>query len=1313
MSLNRCSPVWRCFAASAVVVVLLAAACASGDDSGEPAGEEASPEADEPVEPPAESPTASEEPAAVAESGVPDGPAEPAEPAFGVVSVELAALPGTATVVAGGGGIRVSWPPGEPVGGSPVAGYEVQWTPSGQDWDPAQRAVVVGLSYTIFGLDDGVEYAVRVRPAAVETAGVGGASITVGAGAGPVAELVADAPPLGSSSLQSVSTLPGAVNFEMTGEAVWPATITIPVDMGRVGDDSDVLLVYYNESLRAWVPVLGSALDRDRGVITAEVYHLTTLDVVCVVGILFAFGGAVCAAANVAPVVVDALQQMVEFVDSAWEESWLREGWQNLRDFVLEDVPLLAQAILEKLQDTGQRVTGWVRTSLETLAELSIEVLGQLKTMFLLEFGVGIDPPRCSDGRPDWVRKIDADLRTDALLWCDETALAVGSGEADLGLVETVNRGYSMTMRSNSSSVRFGDPSPNRISADKTEFPTNLADLMGSGLHWLVSNGRSAFLPAGAETRFRVPRGALGGATKAEFSYEADIASTHLQAVLYGVNILSGGKASTSAATVEEITKIAPCAWGTFSETANAQSLTLKLMAGVVTKCVKPHIPDMVGELTKSAGTAVFFLLLGGVILLYEYGRMVADGAINPDAHQLTITAHPPTATQHDDTPTTQPGPQQPSRIPGGGTDWTVTLAVGANAQGLAGCQTQHCKHLQIALQGAPDGAYTIACWSSRDTTEPWYTGTWTWPTSPLWTEGGCWYGHPDDQVWVTINDTPSNTITWPTTTQPPPEPPPEPQPTPPAGAATISAVSAGSGHSCGLRSDGTITCWGVNNEGQAEAPGGVYSAVSAGWEHSCGLRTVGTITCWGDNDEGQTEAPGGVYSAVSAGSGHSCGLRTVGTITCWGDNDEGQTEAPTGVYSAVSAGSGHSCGLRSDGTITCWGVNDDGEAEAPGGVYSAASAGWEHSCGLRTDGTITCWGYNEYGQAEAPGGVYSAVTAGGLHSCGLRTDGTITCWGNNSSGQTDAPAGAYTAITAGGTHSCGLRSDGTITCWGRNFFGQAEAPGGTYSAVTAGGAHSCGLRSDGTITCWGSNVVTFGEGDLRRVGQSEAPGGVYSAVTAGYQHSCGLRSDGTITCWGYNEYGQVEAPGGVYSAVTAGGRHSCGLRSDGTITCWGYNEYGQVEAPGGVYSAVTAGDRHSCGLRSDATITCWGLYALDLRGGGGEQEIVAPGASDRSVVLSEGRNAQGVDERCSSANCHFLRVELVGFDLSAGPYAVRCWHYAVPSAGWEHAEWESYTTAQAVSEYCIWGVADHDVYVIVEDPRTGETVRSNDAGWP
>ena len=266
-----------------------------------------------------------------------------------------------------------------------------------------------------------------------------------------------------------------------------------------------------------------------------------------------------------------------------------------------------------------------------------------------------------------------------------------------------------------------------------------------------------------------------------------------------------------------------------------------------------------------------------------------------------------------------------------------------------------------------------------------------------------------------------------------------DPPPTPTA--AAYSAVSAGGVHSCGLRTDATITCWGRPYSGETDASDGTFSAVSARVWISCGLRTDATITCWGDNGYGQVDAPDGTFNAVSAGSDHSCGLRTDATITCWGYNNHGRTDAPDGTFSAVSAGITHSCGLRTDATITCWGSNEYGQVDAPDGTFSAVSAGWSHSCGLRTDATITCWGSNEYGQVDAPDGTFSAVSAGGSHSCGLRTDATITCWGNNDHERAVAPGGTFSAVSAGGSHSCGLRTDATITCWGGNWWWQADVP--------------------------------------------------------------------------------------------------------------------------------------------------------------------------------------------------------------------------------------------------------------------------------
>ena len=113
------------------------------------------------------------------------------------------------------------------------------------------------------------------------------------------------------------------------------------------------------------------------------------------------------------------------------------------------------------------------------------------------------------------------------------------------------------------------------------------------------------------------------------------------------------------------------------------------------------------------------------------------------------------------------------------------------------------------------------------------------------------------------------------------------PGPTPPAEdgpeGGGFTAVSAGNGFSCGIRSDGTAACWGRNSDGQAEAPEGEFSMVSAGGEHACGLLADGTVVCWGANGDGRTDAPDGKFSAVSAGGQHSCGVRSNWSLACWG----------------------------------------------------------------------------------------------------------------------------------------------------------------------------------------------------------------------------------------------------------------------------------------------------------------------------------------------------------------------------------------------------------------------------------------------
>ena len=262
-------------------------------------------------------------------------------------------------------------------------------------------------------------------------------------------------------------------------------------------------------------------------------------------------------------------------------------------------------------------------------------------------------------------------------------------------------------------------------------------------------------------------------------------------------------------------------------------------------------------------------------------------------------------------------------------------------------------------------------------------------------------------------------------------------------------SIAAGSYHSCAIKSDHTITCWGYDDSGQADAPEGPYAAISGGLGHSCGIKIDQTITCWGNNNEGQASAPPGQFTAIDVGSFHSCAIRTDQAVTCWGYSD--LTDAPIGQYIAISAGGGHTCAIKIDQTITCWGYG--GLTDAPAGRYIAISAGGGHACGIRTDGSAQCWGDSFSGQADAPAGQYTAITAGHAHSCGIKIDQTITCWGDNDHGRADAPTGQYTDISAGGGHSCGIKIDQTITCWGDNSLGQADAFADQYTEISTSSA--------------------------------------------------------------------------------------------------------------------------------------------------------------------------------------------------------------------------------------------------------------------
>ncbi len=184
---------------------------------------------------------------------------------------------------------------------------------------------------------------------------------------------------------------------------------------------------------------------------------------------------------------------------------------------------------------------------------------------------------------------------------------------------------------------------------------------------------------------------------------------------------------------------------------------------------------------------------------------------------------------------------------------------------------------------------------------------------------------------------------------------------------ATYAAVSAGGGHSCGVRTDGSIVCWGTTSLGRLRHRGFVHP----GFDRR--IAFVWGADRWFDCLLGGQQLWGGCGAGGFVHSGFGRCVSFVWGADRWFDCLLGEQREWGAVVPGVRS-------LRfrpvcffvwgADRWFDCLlGDNSYGQAEAPGGSFTQISAGRRHSCGLRVDGSIVCWGDNSYGQAEARGG--------------------------------------------------------------------------------------------------------------------------------------------------------------------------------------------------------------------------------------------------------------------------------------------------------------------------------------------------------
>ncbi len=362
--------------------------------------------------------------------------------------------------------------------------------------------------------------------------------------------------------------------------------------------------------------------------------------------------------------------------------------------------------------------------------------------------------------------------------------------------------------------------------------------------------------------------------------------------------------------------------------------------------------------------------------------------------------------------------------------------------------------------------------------------------------------------------------------------------------AAALTAVAVGGGVYTALPGSAAVSTW---------------RSVAAGGGHTCAVKTDRTLWCWGLNTYGQL----GIGNTTSKKS-----PTKVGTDTTW---------------DTVAAGQNHTCALRTNGVRLCWGygaggmlgLNNDNSRTTPGRVrdefaWKAGSltAGGLHTCGIRASNNAAyCWGANPYG-ALGQGGVgnrnrpfpvlggqtWVSVSAGDLQTCGVNSAGTRFCWGAAELNQLglnrlvsqweptmlNGDTISYGFVELGGGSGCALQSSPTrMRCWGTNEYGHAGtgsaamAPAPVpvttraYTSLSSGGAHACAVAGTGTLYCWGQNGsgqlglnnTTFKRSPTAVTGM---PAGAMT-LSAGQAHTCAIRSsDSTLYCWGSNTYGQV-----------------------------------------------------------------------------------------------------------------------------------------------------------------------------------------------
>lgn len=379
----------------------------------------------------------------------------------------------------------------------------------------------------------------------------------------------------------------------------------------------------------------------------------------------------------------------------------------------------------------------------------------------------------------------------------------------------------------------------------------------------------------------------------------------------------------------------------------------------------------------------------------------------------------------------------------------------------------------------------------------------------------------------------------------------------------TIEKVAVGANHTCASGS-GFIWCWGSNSHGQlgngvvggtsaqpvrvvgGESGSPLFDAtgllaLTVGDHHTCALRADHRLYCWGDGSLGQLGVnyvsspvpkqsntlaalippPGPrFFDSVQAGADFTCGTdATSHLLHCWGNNALGQL----GINSTVAR--------LGQGTLS---VRTNTGTSFTTHQYSL---GRDHGCALSDDAAhpgLFCWGNNSAGQL------------------GLNQPGSLLAYQVYASPVSGVNLSAAFQVALGGDTSClseKLPSSGSlrVRCWGDNRRGQF------------------GVSPTTILEAWSPREVNAGMSFFEFVLGSRnafyrvALGSIGEALALG-DDSLGQLGD-ALTRPAPNDFASsfaiVKAPSGNNGltgvrSLEAGGDTACAVTNDSHLLCWG-----------------------------------------------------------------------------------------------------------------------------------------------------------------